>query len=254
MEIKGRNPFKNLTFIATIITVLVIVAGFAMISPIFRIKSEAQTRQKVMLSFSISQGDEAIEWCKGLATLLNENDIGATVFITGKVAEQYPGFISYFSQKVDIGSQTYSNLDLTTIADYSIKLKEVEEGKKAVDKAGNLYSRVFRAPFGAADQDIYSLLSRSGIMADFSYGDQYNIYQNGQFIKYEAIVCKEYDHISDLSLAPSVTNLPIIIFLDDTDSIASIKTLISRLKMNNFELVNASDIVGFTLTDRLDRR
>ena len=235
---------------AIITTGLVLVAGFAMISPLFLKLDRAEPTQKVMLSFSVSESDDVVEWCKDLSSILNGYNIDATVFIVGEVAEQYPQIVSYFGDKVDIGSQTYNNIDLTSIPDYSLKLQEVQEGKTAVDNAGNLYSGVFRAPLGATDQDIYSLLSRSGIMADFSYDSQYNLYQNGQFVRYEAAVYEGRDYSPDyFSTLPNISK-PLIIIFDSTYPISGIETFISTLKKGHLEFVNASELAGFTLTDR----
>ena len=65
------------------------------------------------------------------------------VFFVGKVAEQNPEAVTCFGNRVDIGSQTYDYVNLTTINDYSLKLQEVEQGKFAVDTAGHLNSSVF---------------------------------------------------------------------------------------------------------------
>ena len=235
---------------AIIITVLVVVAGFAMISPLFLRLDKAETKQRVMLSFSVLESNNAPEWCKDLSSTLNSYNIGATVFIVGKVVEQYPQIVSYFGDNVDVGSQTHNNLDLTNIPDYSLKLQEIKEGKTAVDNAGNLYSGVFRAPFGATDQDIYSLLSRSGILADFSYDNQYNLYQNGQFVRYDAAVYEGRDYSPDFfSTLPDIST-PIIIVFDNTCPVSDIETFISSIKKTNLKFVNASELAGFTLTDR----
>ncbi len=235
---------------AIITTVLVLVAGFAMISPLFLRLDRAEPKQEVMLSFSVSESDDVVEWCKDLSSVLNGYNMGATVFIVGEVAERYPQIVSYFGDKVDVGSQTYDNINLTSITDYSLKLEEVKEGKIAVDGAGNLYSRVFRAPFGATDKDIYSLLSRSGIMADFSYPNQYNLYQNGQFVKYDAAVYEGQDYSPDFFSTLSDISTPIIIIFDNTCPLSSIETFISGLDKGKLEFVNASELAGFTLTDR----
>jgi len=235
---------------AIIATGLVLVAGFAMISPFFLRGGKTEPEQRVMLSFGVSESNNVVEWCKNLSSILDSYNIGATVFVVGKIAEQYPQIVSYFGDKVDVGSQTYNNLDLTSIPDYSLKLQEVQEGKTAVDNAGNIYSRVFRAPFGATDQDIYSLLSRSGILADFSYNDQYNVYQNGQFVRYDAAVYEGRDLSTDFSLTISNISKPLIIEFDNTCPISIVETLIFWLKKDHLEFVNASQLAGFTLTDR----
>jgi peptidoglycan/xylan/chitin deacetylase (PgdA/CDA1 family) len=235
---------------AILTTVLVLVAGFAMISPLFLRLDRAEPKQKVMLSFSVSESDDVVEWCKALSSILNGYNVGATVFIVGEVAEQYPQIVSCFGDKVDVGSQTYDNIDLTSIADYSLKLEEVKEGKIAVDGAGNLYSRVFRAPFGATDQDIYSLLSRSGILADFSYDNQYNLYEDGQFVRHNAAVYEGRDYSPDFFLTLPNISEPLIIVFDSTCPISSIESFISELKKGRLEFVNASQLAGFTLTSR----
>jgi peptidoglycan/xylan/chitin deacetylase (PgdA/CDA1 family) len=240
----------KLKHVAIIMTALVIVAGFAMISPLFLRIGNNESKQKVMLSFSVSESADVIDWCQNLSSLLDKYNMGASVFIVGKVAEQYPQVVSYFSDKVDIGSQTYSNLSLTGIPDYLLKLQEVKEGKMAVDLAGSLYSRIFRAPFGATDQNIYSLLSRSGILADFSYENQYNVYQDGQFVKYDAITYMARDYSPDFFLSLSKTTEPVIIVFDNSYPISDIEVLISMLQKADVEFVNASEFTGLTLTIR----
>jgi peptidoglycan/xylan/chitin deacetylase (PgdA/CDA1 family) len=243
----------RLRHVALIVTVLVIVAAFAMISPLFLRQGSTEPGQKVMLSFSVSESDDVVEWCKDLSSILNGYNMGATVFIVGEVAEEYPQVVSYFGDKVDVGSQTYDNIALTSIADYSLKLEEVKDGKTAVDNAGNLSSKVFRAPLRATDQDIYSLLSRSGILADFSYDDRYNLYQDGLFVRYDAAVYEGRDHSPDffltLAALPDVSK-PLIIDFDNTCPISSIKALLSSLRKGHFEFVNASQLTGLALTDR----
>ncbi len=250
METEHRHRLMSLRTVATIATLIVAVAGFVMISPLFFQPGGGEPKQKVLLSFSVSPYAGAAGWCRDLSALLNAHDVGAVVFITGETAEQHPECVSYFSRKVDIGSRTYSNTDLTSIADYSLKLREVEKGKQAVDAAGHLNSAAFSAPFGATDQDIYSLLSRSGIMADFSYENQYNVYEDGQFVRYGAAVYAGRDYPPDYFPALENKAEPMIITFDDTDSVQSIERFLSGFDMDRFQLVNASELVGFVLTER----
>jgi len=236
--------------IAVVTTAIVIVGGFAMISPLFFRHQEVEPRQNVMLGFSIAQSDQVMEWCEGLSELLSNYNIGASLFMVGKVAEEYPDAVWYFNNRVDVGSQTYSNIDLTGISDYSLKLEEVKEGKNVVDGAGTLNSRIFRAPYGATDQDIYSLLSRAGILVDFSYENSYNVYRDGQFIKYDA---RTYFENADLPTTFSKSNysaMPVIVFFDNSKSITEIDSTISRLKKANVKFVNASELTGLILTER----
>lgn len=205
-----------------------------------------------MLSFSASESNDIADWCRNLSSILKSYDISATLFIVGKVAEQHPECVSCFSSKVDIGSQTYSNLNLTSIADYDTQLEEVRKGKQAVDTAGNLYSRVFRAPNGDTDQNIYSLLSRNDILADFSYGSQYNVYLDNQFVKFDATVYDGTTCSANSILTLKKSSKPIIIHFDSEYPAELISDFIGTLKTGQLDFVNASEMTGLNLTVRGD--
>lgn len=238
----------KLTIAATLATVLVIVVGFALISPLFFRQEKVDRR--LMLSFTVLEPQGASEWCRNLASILDSYNLPATVFVVGKIAQQYPETITCFSSKVDIGSVTYDSLNLTTVADYTIKLQEVQEGKAAVDIAGDIDSKVFQAPNKAADQDIYSLLSRSGIIADFSYISHYNVYQNQQFVKYPAGVFAGEAYSADFFVERTKTQQPIIIEFNNTCSTSTIKSYLSILTSGDFNFVNASQLTGLNLTGK----
>jgi peptidoglycan/xylan/chitin deacetylase (PgdA/CDA1 family) len=205
-----------------------------------------------MLGFSVSESASAMDWCGKLAQVLFDHNIGASLFLVGKVADANPDAVWCFNDRVDVGSQTYDNLKLTTISDYSVKLEQVKQGKSIVDDVGRLNSQIFRAPYGATDGDIFSLLTRSGIVADFSGENSYSVYRDGVFVKYSA---KTY--IGGTTSAGLFTNLvyspdPIIIYYDNKSAIADIEKLISGLEVENVEFVNASQLTGMELTKRGD--
>ncbi len=232
-------------------TFFVIFIGFLLIIPLFT-QVPVDDRNQVMLSISVEESEDVVNWCKNLSSMLESYNIGATIFFVGEVAANHPECVSYFGEKVDIGSQTFSNRNLTDISDYNVQLEEIENGKLAVDSAANLYSRVFRAPNGAVDQNIYSLLSRNDILADFSYDSQYNIYLGNQFVKFNA-ASYEGDSIS----ASSVLTLedgfqPVIVHFDNYCSLTLISDYISILQSGNFAFVNASQLAGLNLTLRGD--
>ncbi len=240
----------KLRLAAIIMTTIVLIVGVAMISPLFLSQDKAQPKQEIMLSFSVLEVDNAVEWCQNLSAILDSYNMEATVFFVGKTAEKYPQAITCFGERVDIGSQTYSNMNLTAFEDYSLKLQEVQQGKAAVDNAGNVNSMVFYAPYGAADQDIYSLLSRSGFLADFSYKNQYNVYLNGQFIKFNATVLEAIDCSPEFFLTRPKTSEPVIIHFDSVWSSSDVESFLGILRGGDFEFVNASQLAGFDLTNR----
>lgn len=235
---------------AVISTTAIIALGVILVFPIFNESKEQGNKLRIMLSFSIVDSNNASAWCSNLSSILQANGIEATVFFTGKMAEEHPEAVKAFATNVDIGSQTYSYINLTSISDYTIQLDEVSKGKQAVDFAGNLRSRLFKAPYGSTDQNIYSLLSRSNISADFSYEQHYNLFLNGQFIKFSATSYSGAEHSADFFLSLPKTGEPVILTFDDTSSSSSISELVSKLKVGGVEFVNASEVAGFCLTER----
>ena len=203
--------------------------GIGIVVPIFFTQPETapvQTSNKVMLSFSVHEQENVDSWCKNLAQLLQDQNVPASVFFSGKIAEKNPNVLKYFGSSVDIGSQTYSFVDLTSI-DFEQQLLEVKKGKQKVDNAAQLNSRLFKAPYGSTDENIYYLLSQSSIIADFSYDLQYNLYDNGLFIKYDAV---SYDGSTSIKLIDvSITSFHLINF-DTSDSLQQILDVILNLK------------------------
>lgn len=234
---------------ATFSTTFVIVAGFLIIFPLF-IHPQPDNRQQILLSFSVTESEGSVNWCEKLSFFLESHDLSGTVFFTGKVAEEHPECVSFFDYKIDIGSQTFSNINLSTISDYTIQLEEITRGKQAVDAAGKLYSRIFKAPNGAVDDNIYSLLSRSDILADFSYNNQYNMFVDGQFLKFDTIVYNAKNVSSAFILNLEKTTKPLIIQFDNDCSIEMISNFISNLGVESFVFVNASELTNLNLTLR----
>lgn len=229
----------------SIVTGLVITLGVLMILPTFL---PSENPNIVLLSFNVVDGNNASEWCKNLSNVFKKYDVKATVFITGAIAETNPNCITDFTKSIDIGSLTYNYVQLNEIPDYLDQLDEIKNGKKAVDSVGNIESRVFRAPYGSTDDNIYSLLTRSEIFADFSYADHYNKYYDGKFIKFD-ISSYNGDNFSP-DILKQKSNNPIVISFDNSTPINQIDRFISSVKSRSTLFINTSDLVGFNLTIR----
>jgi Polysaccharide deacetylase len=243
----------KMIYAGTIVTGIVILIGLVIILPVY-LQKRPISQSAILLSFSIINDSNVPKWCNDLSSILGKYKLKAAVFITGKVAERNPACVSSFSSKdIDIGSQTYNYVNLTSISDYSVALEEVRNGKEALDKTGNLNSRLFKAPYGSTDQNIYSFLTRSGIVVDFSYAQQYNKYENGKFIKYELIAYDGASYSSDqFNNIISLNKLPVLINFDNSTPINQIDSFISNLKSisNNIYFINASELTGMILTER----
>ena len=231
--------------VGAISTGTVIILGLAMVVPAFMQPAHPLL---VLLSFNIVDDENTSQWCNDLSSVLEKHNVKAVVFITGKVAQENPECVSGFSSDIDIGSQTYDYVDLTSINDYAKQLEEIKEGKTVVDKVGNLDSKLFKAPFGATDENIYSLLSRSGILADFSYQNQYNKYYDGKFIKFDLTTQDGLGKSPDYYQNLKPDQGPIIINFDNHTPIDKIDRFVSELKSSHVRFVSASDLTGIDLT------
>lgn len=242
----------KLVYLGATSTGIVLLLGMVMILPPFL---QPEPKQPVLLSFSISKVEGISEWCENLASVLNENKVKAAVFITGEAAKKSPNCVTSFSNEVDIGSQGFHYSPITEISAYSLQLDEIQKGKNTIDEIGNLETSLFKAPYGQTDDNIYSLLSRSKILADFSYDEQFNKFHENQFIWFKI---KSYDTTNYLnSLTPVISNvesrgnqIPIVINFNDDNSVDEIRAVLVDLESAEFEFVNASDLVGYELTKR----
>jgi peptidoglycan/xylan/chitin deacetylase (PgdA/CDA1 family) len=239
-----------------LLSVLVIL-GVAILLPAYYQKrtQPAEVYYKAILSFSILDKSNLPNWCFDLSSMLQKYKIRASVFISGNLAEKYPKCVSLFSsnKNIDIGSQTYNYVNLTSIPDYTKQLNEIKNGKRVIDYVGKVDSKLFKAPYGLTDGNIYSLLSRSGIIADFSYSNQYNKYENGQFIKYDIITYNPSSNQSNiLSVLSSSKGENVLINFDNSTPIDQIDSFLSKLKSinKNIKFASPSDVTGMNLTIR----
>jgi peptidoglycan/xylan/chitin deacetylase (PgdA/CDA1 family) len=228
-------------------TAIVIALGVIMIAPIFARTAIRAEPLKVVLIFSVKSENSTL-WCEEVGSCLATRGIHASVFFSGKAAEQ--GGISEFKDGVDIGSMTYNYLNLTSVLDYSLQLEEIARGKLAVDSAGSITSRAFMAPYGSVNEDIYSLLERVGVVADFSYNEHYNKVYEGQFIRMELQIFDYYRHTADYYLSITDKREPVVIKFDDSAASREVTDFISHLASGNVIFLNVSELTGLQLTLR----
>ncbi len=235
----------RIKYASIIATAIVLSFGVLIIlSPLIN----ATKQQPVLLSFEINNENNLPQWCDGVSSILKKYDISATIFAPGDIASSYPGCFKNLPHGVDIGSETFHYVDLTNITDYEEQINEVVSGKKSIDNAAGVNSKLFKAPYGKTDQNIYSLLTKAGILADLSYVDHYNKYYNGQFIKFDLDTYNGSSLAADLLHSLHSPN-PILIKFDSSDSLNSIDDVISHLKAQRVQFLTVSEITGLNLTD-----
>lgn len=225
-------------------TTVVIVLGVLIVIPPYL---PQQKPLVTLLFFNINDSKNLPQWCYDLSDTLHNQKVQATVFVTGEIAEKYPTCVSRLAQGNDIGSFTFDYLNLSG-QDYSVQLEEVKSGKIAVDNAGHIDSRLFKAPYGVTDGNIYSVLNRSGIVADFSYENQYNKFSSDKFLKFDSVSYDGIQHPSDFFKSLS-GDVPVMINFDNTTPISNIDDFILHLKSRHILLLNASQLIGSNLTE-----
>lgn len=236
----------KIAHVGMISTTIVIVLGVAIVIPPYL---PAQKPVVTLLFFNVSDSANLPQWCYDLSDVLQKQNVRATVFITGEIAQQYPGCVNKLAQENDVGSFTYDYAELAG-ADYSVQLEEVKSGKDAVDSAGHIDSRLFKAPFGITDGNIYSVLNRSGIVADFSYDKQYNKYYDEKFMRFNSTSYNGTQYSPDFFKNLS-SDIPIIINFDNATPVENIDAFILHLKSRHILLLNASQLVGTNLTKHM---
>jgi peptidoglycan/xylan/chitin deacetylase (PgdA/CDA1 family) len=233
-----------------IITAIVIVIGIALLYPALHL-DKLNEKNMVLLTFNIINSTNMPSWCNDLSKFLQENNIHSTMFITGKMADTYPNCVTAFSKENDIGSMTYSYDTITSIPTRTDQLNHIKEGKAAVDKQGKLNSTIFKAPRGIVDENIYSMLTQSHILADFSYNDHYNVYTDGLSGKiFYRFPMTSLDSISDSKLPVRDENVPMTVNFYNYDSVKNIQEFINLISKEPHRFVTASELTKMDLTIR----
>jgi hypothetical protein len=167
------------------------------------------------------------------------------------MADSYPDCVSSFSADTDIGSMSYSNNNITSISSYPAQLSSIHNGKSSVDLRGNLNSTLFRAPFGTVDENIYSLLFRSHILADFSYVDHYNVYTDGLSGKtFYRFPINSLDKFSTSQFSSSDQKTPQMITFYNYEPLLNVKKFVNASSNYPHRFVSASELTNMDLTIR----
>ena len=239
----------KIAHVGIISTTIVIVLGVFIVLPPYL---PQQKPLDTLLFFSISDSQNLPQWCDDLSNTLEKQNVQATIFVTGEIADNYTKCVSTLAQRNDVGSLTYDYFNLTG-QDYSDQLYEIKGGKDSVDRAAQIDSRLFKAPYGSTDGNIYALLNQSGIVVDFSYDTQYNKYYNGKFIKFSDVEYNGTQYSPDFFHGLSSDN-PVIINFDNSTPVQKIDEYISQLKSRHIVLLSASQLTGLDLTIRGEQK
>lgn len=213
----------------------------------------AQKIPTVLISFSITSDQNMPQWCQRIADLVEANQLKGAVYFSGSIAERYPDCVRAFYDGVDIGSSTYSYTKLSAERDYLEQLEDVRKGKAVIDAILQNNSTSFKAPYGYTDDNIYSLLSRNNIVADFSLSGSYNKYTDDIFVLYELKtldLSKSSAEEIESQVASKVAD-HIQIVVDNSVPIEKVASLVRMIiEKHEATFVNASDLTGMNLMVR----
>ena len=232
-----------------IITGIVVVIGGVLLYPALHL-DKLNEKNMVLLTFNIINSTNMPTWCNDLSKFLHENNIHSTIFITGIMADTYPNCVVSFSKDNDIGSMSNSYDAITSTSTHTDQLSNIREGKAAVDKQGKLNSTILKAPRGIVDKNIYSFLTQSHILSDFSYNDHYYVYTDGLSGKIFYRFPITSGNISDSKLSGRDENVPVMVNFYNYDSVQKIQEFINSASKNPHRFVTASELTGMELTVR----
>lgn len=101
-----------------------------------------------------------------LLSLLRQEDVQATFFATGQIAQTYPDIIrNLITQGHEVGSHGFDHCDYTALDRQSAR-REIERSLETLRQFDPVYS--FRAPYLKFPQSYLDLLSEAGLAIDSS--------------------------------------------------------------------------------------
>jgi peptidoglycan/xylan/chitin deacetylase (PgdA/CDA1 family) len=113
----------------------------------------------VALTFDAGSGDEGVA---SIVATLEEKNVPATFFLTGKWAEKFPDEAMAIASKYPVGSHTYSHPHLPTLSDSGI-VSEVKGGAQAIRVATGVDTRpLFRFPYGDRNANVIGIVNGLG--------------------------------------------------------------------------------------------
>lgn len=121
---------------------------------------------------SIDVEDRGIEESDKILGIFKENDISATLFVTGEVLAKYPELIKKWSKDYEIACHSYTHRFWNTLS----RKEREEELAKFISLYQSIFQaspKGFRAPSHIIDKEAFNLLSQKGFLYDSSVVPHY---------------------------------------------------------------------------------
>ena len=125
--------------------------------PIYSVDTQ---EKKVALTFDTAWGaDKTLK----ILEILKEYNVSATFFMVGFWVEKYPEMVKAIDEQgIEIGTHSNTHPDLTELSDSQIEL-ELSTSIESIKKITNKDVTLFRAPYGAYNNNLISISDRMGL-------------------------------------------------------------------------------------------
>ncbi len=157
---------KRFRTLRTVIALSVVfMFSFAFSPPVSASSSQLITKGSTsskIIALTFDDGDDGAN-ISSILSILAENNIKATFFITGKAAENHPSLIrAIVNAGMEIGNHSYSHPDFTTIS-YSSMQSQLSTTENIITNiTGRSTKPYFRPPYGAYNSAVLQAVGDAG--------------------------------------------------------------------------------------------
>ncbi len=186
-------------------------------------------KNQVSLTFNVDWGQEYIP---GILKVLENNDIKATFFVTGKWARQYPGILKTIADKGhEIGNHGYEHKHPSSLnKDQLIDL--IKKNEELIYEITGEKTDLFAPPYGEVDKRIVSIVEEINYKTILWSADTIDWQRPSP----EIIVQRAVNKIEDGGIILMHPTEPSLQALDD---------IINRIERRGFNFVTVSQLIKY---------
>lgn len=189
--------------------------------------TENNSRQ-IAITFDAAWGSDKTE---KIIEILKENDISATFFLVGMWVDSNEELTKKLSDEgFEIGTHSNTHPDMTKLSSAQMEL-ELQESKKKIENVTGKMVTLFRAPYGAYNNNLISVCERLNLQT---------IQWDVDSLDWKGISASTITS----NIIKKVDSGSIILCHNNADYIVeALPSIISTLKARGFEFVHVSDLL-----------
>lgn len=199
---------------------------------------QGSTNQKmVSLTFNVDWGEE---YLPGLLEILNNEDIKATFFVTGKWAERQPELVKQIVKAGhDLGNHGHGHRHLKNLSNEEL-VKEITGGEKILQAVSGQKPRLFAPAYGEVDDRISRVASHLGYEVVMWSLDTID-WQNPDV----ATIVKR--------VVPRIHNDAIILMHPTKPTVEALPQIIKQLKKEGYKMIPVSALIAETTDSKSEK-